>query len=215
MRRSRTRTLAGVAATALPGLVVFALAARARADEGEFRLALGGGATIALEHAGGVEGSPGAGWTARGRFAYGLSNTVEIGALMSYGVAANLRFTNARIDGQGGTLFADLATLALGPEVRVTPGVALGRAFARTGPYVAARVGAALAMKTSQELLDAESLLVLTPGDDLSVRPFAAGAVGVEHRFGDHAFFSAELAYVVMPDGGRVEATGEFAWSWY
>ena len=108
-----------------------------------------------------------------------------------------------------------MTTINLGAELRWTPGVGLARAFERTSPYVAARAGAALVMRTSQQLFTEGGLLILAASDDRHLTPFAEAALGVEHRFGDHLFFAAELAASLYVDERSFGVTAEAAWAWY
>ena len=198
-------------------LVLAALAslpAVGHADQGEWRIAVGGGVTVLDANVGGASGS-GVAYEARGRLAYGLSNTVEVGLVGSYVHASDLAFDGASIEGQTGTLFADVSTFTVGAELRWTPGVGLAQALERTGPFVAARAGAALVSRTSQQLFTGSSLLILDANDDLHITPFAGAALGVEHRFSDHFFLAAELAASFGVDAREVGLIAEAAWAWY
>jgi hypothetical protein len=119
------------------------------------------------------------------------------------------------VESQAGKLFADVSTFSMGAEVRWTPGLGLARAFERTGPYVAARAGAALLVRTSQQLFTASGLLILDANDDRRIAAFAGAALGVEHRFGDHFFLAAELAACLGVDERELGLTAEAAWVWY
>jgi len=195
-------------------LGVALLPALARADEREWRVGIGGGGTVVNARAGGADGT-GIGFGARGRLGYGLSDTIELGLVAGYARASDIAFEAATLEGQTGTLFADVSTFTLGAELRWTPGLGLSRAFGRTGPYIAARAGAALALRTSQQVFTATNLLLLDAQDDLRLAAFAGGALGLEHRFGDHFFLAAELAASFGGDLRSFSVTGEAAWAWY
>ena len=198
-------------------LVVVALAlvpALARADQAEWRIGAGGGVTVIDARAGGVGGT-GVGYAARGRLAYGLSNIVELGLVGGYAHASDLEFDSTMLKNQTETLYADVSTFSFGTEVRWTPGVGLARAFERTGPYVAARAGGALVMRTSQQLFTEGGLLIVAPSADLHFAPFAGAGLGVERRFGDHLFLAAELAAWFCVDAREFGLTAEAAWAWY
>jgi hypothetical protein len=62
-------------------------------------------------------------------------------------------------------------------KLRWTQGVRFARAFERTGPYLTGRAGAALALRTSQQVFTAASLLLLDADADIRITPFAGGAV--------------------------------------
>jgi len=196
----------------LVGLVL--LQAVARADEREWRVGIGGGGTVVNARAGGVDGT-GIGFGARGRLGYGLSDTIELGLVAGYARASDIAFDSATLEGQTGKLFADVSTFTFGAELRWTPGLGFARAFERTGPYMSARAGGALALRTSQQLFTATNLLLLDARDDLHISAFAGGALGVEHRFGDHFFLAAELAASTSVDERSLAFTAEAAWAWY
>jgi hypothetical protein len=185
-----------------------------RADEGEWRIGLAAGAAVTSVRAGGVDGA-GAGLGARARVGRGLSNTIELGLFGGYAHAANVELDGATLEGQIGTLFADVSVVMLGVELRYTPGVGLTRAFERTGPYLAARAGGALVLRTSQQLFTAAGLLVLDRGDDLDLAVLAGGALGIEHRFGDHLFVGAEVGASLGVASRSLGFTVEAAWAWY
>ena len=187
---------------------------RASADEGEWRLGIGGGALVTTVDVGGATGT-GAGYEVRGRLGHGLSNTLELGVAFGYAHASDVRFGAAAILGQVGTLFLDRMAIALGVELRFTPGVGWARAFARTGPYVALRAGGVVDVRTSQALFTAAGLLLASEADDVRVSPSAGGAIGVEHRFGDHVFVAVEAASDLSPAARLFALTGEIAWTWY
>ena len=201
-----------VMSVALSGVV--SLSGIARGDGGEWRIGAGGGVTVMDARAGGAGGT-GVGYGAHGRLGYGLSNTFELGLVGGYSHASDISFEGAALEGQSGKLFADLSTASIGAELRWTPGVWLARAFERTGPYIAARAGASLVIRTSQQLFTESSLLLVAPSDDLHLAPFAGAALGVEHRLGDHLFVAAELGGVATPESRDVALTLEVAWSWY
>jgi len=185
-----------------------------RADEGEWRIGLGGGAAVTSVRAGGVDGA-GAGLGARARVGRGLSNTIELGLASGYAHATNVELDGARLEGQAGTLFADVSTVTLEVELRYTPGLGLARAFERTGPYAALRAGGALVLRTSQQLFTAAGLLVLAPGDERDLAALAGGALGIEHRFGDHLFVAGEAAASLGVASRSLGFTVEAAWAWY
>jgi hypothetical protein len=185
-----------------------------RGDICEWRIGAGVGLTVMDARAGGASGT-GVGYAARGRLAYGLLNTLEVGLVGDYAHASNIAFDEAAVEGQTGRLFADLSTASIGAELRWTPGLGLARAFERTGPYIAARAGGALVMRTSQQLFTEGGLLLLDPKDVLHLTPFAAAALGVEHRFGDHLFLGGELAVSLGVDERILALTAEATWAWY
>lgn len=195
-------------------LVLALLPALAAADESEWRVGIGGGGTLVNARAGGAEGTK-LGFAARTRLGYGLSETIELGLVSGYVRASDIRFDEATLEKQAGTLFADISTFSLGAEVRWTPGLGLARAFERTGPYIAARAGAGLALRTSQQVFTETNLLLLDAGDDLHVAAFAGTALGVEHRFGDHFFVATELEAAVGVEHRSLSLTMEAAWAWY
>ncbi|SRR6266567_7591851 len=201
-----------VRSVALFGVV--SLCGIARGDEGEWRIGAGGGGAVANARLGGASGT-GVGYVARGRVCYGVPNTFELGLVGSYSHASDIAFDGAALDGQTGNLFADLSEVSVGAEVRWTPGLGLARAFERTSPYVAARAGAALLMRTSQQLLTESGQLLLEPKDDLHLAPFVGAALGVEHRFGDHFFVAGEISVSLGGDVRLVGLTGDAAWAWY
>lgn len=196
-------------------ILAFALLpAVAGADESEWRAGIGGGGTVVNARAGGAEGS-GPGFGARVRLAYAISDMIELGLLAGYTRVADIAFDSATLDGQTGRLFANLSTFTLAAELRWTPGIALARAFERTGPYVAVRAGATLALRTSQQVFTSTSLLLVDAGDDLHIVPVAGGALGVEHRFGDRFFLAAELSAGLGATVRSFSLTAEAAWAWY
>jgi hypothetical protein len=186
----------------------------ARGDKGEWRVAAGGGLTLMAVRVGGASGT-GAGYDARARLAYGLSNMLEVGLVGGYTHASDTSFDEAALEGQTGKLFADLSTIVLGAELRWTSGLGLARAFERTSPYVAARAGGAVVLHTSQQLFTESGLLLLQPKDDWHFGPFAGVALGVEHRFGDHIFLAGEFAASVVGTDRLFGLNAEAAWSWY
>lgn len=190
------------------------LPALARADEREWRAGVGGGGTVVSARAGGADGT-GLGFGARARLGYGLSDTIELSMVAAYLRASDIAFSAATLGGQTGNLFADVSTFTVGAELRWTPGVGFARAFERTGPYLAGRAGASVVLRTSQQVFTASSLLLLDADDDLRIAPFTDGAVGVEHRFGDHFFIAAELEAFVCFEQRSVAITVEAAWAWY
>ena len=197
---------------ALPALI--AVPNLARGDTGEWRIGVGGGGTVMNARAGGADGT-GIGYQAHGRLGYGLSNTFELGLVAAYAHASDLQFDSAMVESQAGKLFADVSAFSVGAEVRWTPGLGLARAFERTGPYLAARAGAALLVRTSQQLFTGSGLLILAPADDLRLIPFAAAAIGVEHRFGDHLFLPGEFTASLVGDVRLMGLTAEAGWAWY
>src|SRR4051812_10223834 len=102
---------------AIPGLV--------RADTGEWRVGAGGGGTLVSAGVGGGTGT-GLGLEAHARLGYSLANPIEIGLVGSYAHASDVAFASG-LDAQGGTLFADLTTIALAADLRWTPGIGLAR----------------------------------------------------------------------------------------
>jgi hypothetical protein len=77
------------------------------------------------------------------------------------------------------------------------------------------RAGAALVVRTSQQVFASGNLLLLEPPDDLQAVPIASVALGVEHRFGDHILLAGELAMSVTVDEGLLALTAEVVWAWY
>lgn len=195
-----------------PGLVL--LAATAGADQSEWRLGVAGGAVLTSATLADARGD-GLGFAVQGRMGYGLLDSFDLGGIVSYTSVSDVRFEHASMLGQAGTLYANLATFALGAELRFAPGVGLARAFSRTGPYLAVRGGAAVLVMSGQQLFGPSNLLILDVDDGLDVRPFCGAAVGVEHRFGDHLFVAGELAATFMAGARRFDSTLELAWSWY
>jgi hypothetical protein len=208
-----TRAATFVAALG-PGLVLWAVSVTAGADQSEWRLGVAGGAVLTTATLAAAPGT-GLGFGVRGRIGYGLSDSVELGGIVSYTDAEDICFEHAAMLGQAGTLYANLSTIAAGAELRWTPGVGVARAFARTGPYLAARGGATLVITSGQQLFAPNNLLILDADDALDVRAFGAAAIGLEHRFGDHLFVAAEIAATFMADARRIDSTFELAWSWY
>jgi hypothetical protein len=190
------------------------LASRVWADKGEWRVGAGGGLTLMDARVGGVSGT-GAGYDARARLAYGLSNTLDVGLVGGYAYASDISFEEAALGGQTGKLFADLSTIVLGAEMRWTLGLGLSRAFERTSPYLAARAGGALFVHTSQQVFTATNLVLLKAGDDLHIEAFAGAALGIEHRFGDHFFVAVELGASFSVDQRSFGLGAEAAWAWY
>ena len=195
-------------------VMLAALPAPARADQAEWRIGAGGGGTVVNARTGGADGT-GIGYEAHGRLGHGVSNTLELGLIGGYTHAPDLAFASASVGGQTGTLFADMSTVTISVEFRWTPGLGLARAFERTSPYVAARAGAALLVRTSQQLFTETGLLILAPADDLRLIPFAAAAIGVEHRFGDHLFLPGEFTASLVGDVRLMGLTAEAGWAWY
>lgn len=196
---------------ALPLLL---LAGLAHADDGEWRIGAGGGGTAVNARAGGADGA-GIGYEAHGRVGYGVSNTIELGLVGSYASVSNVPFDDAALAGQTGKLFADLSMAELLAEVRWIPGVGLTRAFERTSPFLAARAGAALLVRTSQELLAPGNLLLVVPEDEIDMDPVVGGAIGVERRLGDHLFVAAELGAMWTSGATLFNFTAEATWAWY
>jgi hypothetical protein len=188
--------------------------ALARADREEWRIGAGGGAMVVEAHVGGADGT-GLGYEAHARLGYGLSNTFELGLVGGYAHAADVEVDGATLEGQTGQLFTNLSTVSLAVELRWTPGIGVVRAFERTGPYLTARTGGALVVRTSQQLFTATGLLLLDQADDLRFTVLAGGAVGIEHRFGDHLFVAGELSVSVGHDQRLFAMTAEAAWAWY
>jgi hypothetical protein len=195
-------------------LSLFLFAGLAHADEAEWRVGAGGGGAVVNVRAGGTDGT-GIGYQAHGRVGYGLSNTFELGFVGMYASVSNVPFDGAALAGQTGRLFADVSTAELLAEVRWRPGVALAGAFERTSPFLAARTGVALVMRTSQELLAPGNLLLVAPQDEIELAAVAGGAFGVEHRFGDHLFVSAELGAERLGDATLIDVTAEAAWAFF
>jgi hypothetical protein len=121
----------------------------------------------------------------------------------------------ATLDGQAGTLYADLTVFTLGAELRWTPGVGLARLFERTSPYVAARAGLTVILHTSQQLFTGSGLLLAQPDNNAHLAPFAGAGIGVAHRLGDHFFLSGEVAVSVTDNQRVFAAIAEAAWAWY
>jgi hypothetical protein len=136
-----TKLIAGLVAT------VAVVPALGWADQSEWRIGAGGGAIVVDARIGGADGI-GIGYEARARLGYGLSNTFELGLVGGYAHAADVAVNGATLEGQTGNLFTNLSTVSLAAELRWTPGVGLARAFERTGPYLAARAGGALVVRT-------------------------------------------------------------------
>src|SRR5262244_1846692 len=127
--RMGTRTMVGALALASSLLA----ASIANADKDEWRLGGGGVITLTTASVGGADGT-GLGFDVHGRVARSITNALELGLMASYGEATDVAFAGATLEGQTGTLFADLRTASVAVELRFTPGVALARAFERTGP---------------------------------------------------------------------------------
>lgn len=195
----------------IPLLLVAGLA---HADDGEWRIAAGGGGSVTTASAGGAEGT-GMGFEAHGRVGRGITNAVELGVAASYSDATDVAFAGATLDRQIGTLYADVHTVSLGIELRLTPGVALARAFERTGPYLAVRAGGAFGVRTNQQIFTGANLLLAAPPDTVELGIFVRGALGVEHRFGDHLFVSAELGATRTSGATLFDFTAEATWAWY
>ena len=186
----------------------------ARADQGEWRIGAAGGAMVVDARVGGANGT-GIGFEACGRLGYGLSNTFELGLVGGYAHAADVEVDGATVDGQTGKLFANVSTVSLAVELRWAPGVGLARAFERTAPYLAGRGGGALVVGTSQQLFMESSLLLASPTDDVHLRAFIGGALGIEHRLGDHFFLAVELAAATTGEARTFDVTAEVSWAWY
>jgi hypothetical protein len=203
-----TKLIAGLVA------MVAVVPALGWADQSEWRIGAGGGAAVMQVQLGGAEGV-GLGYAAQGRLDYGLSNVLELGVVGSYAHASDIEVDGRAVGGETGTLYADVSTFALGIEARWTPGLSVARAFERTSPYLAARAGAAFGLRTNQELFTPKSLLLSAPADDVSLTPWAGGALGVEHRFGDRLFLGGEVAVVLGGDDHLLELGAEASWAWY
>jgi len=189
-------------------------ASRALSDEGEWRVAAGGGAVVTKASVGGADGTA-FGFEAHGRVARGLTNAVDLGLTASYAEGTDVAFAGATLGGQTGTLYSDLRMVSLGLDLRLAPGVALARAFERTGPYLAVRASGALSVRTSQEILSRANLLLTAPPDALGLGLVVGGALGLERRFGDHFVVALELGASVGADARRLALTSEVAWAWY
>lgn len=195
-------------------VLIVALPRVVHADQSEWRIGIGGGGIVPTAAVGEADGT-GIGFGARARVAYGVSDTIELGVVAGYARASDLEFESATIENQTGTLFADLSEIIVGAELRWTPGVGLARAFERTGPYVAARAGGMLILRTSQQLFSGTDLLLVSPSDNLRLTAFGGAALGIEHRFGDHLFLAAELSGCLADDERSFGLIAEAAWAWY
>jgi hypothetical protein len=140
---------------------------------------------------------------------------VELGLVGTYAHATDVSFSAATLDGQSGTLFADLSMATFGAELRWTPGLTLARAFERTGPYLAARAGGALVVRTSQQIFTPGSLILAEPRGSYEIEPFASLGVGVEHRFGDQLFVDCDIAVSYSRNERSVTVDAGISWTWY
>jgi hypothetical protein len=195
-------------------LALLLAAPAARADHSEWQLAVGAGAAVVDTAAAETSGT-GVGFDVATRFAWGLTNSLDLGLAVSYSRVANVRFAGAVHDGQAGTLFADVVGAGLLAELRWTLGVGVARAFDRTRSYFAARAGGELVVLSAQELRGAGGKTVVTPDATARLTFVAGGAAGVEHRFGDRLIVALELNVLVGPKDRRGGLALELGWRGY
>lgn len=201
-------------------IVLLTTPSPARADRDERRLRCAAAAGLAHLAAFTSDATaPVAGLTVSG--AHGWTNRLDVGALTSLHAGPAVALRKAALAGQPGKLIVDLLALEVAVELRGRLGVRDARAFARTHPFVAVRVGV-LARWLVRPLLvdDATGLAVFAGGDapagDLTVRPLVGLTLGVEHRFGRAFFLGATVTTTWA--GAAYAAVGvgiEVGWGWY
>ena len=191
-------------------------AGQAGADEREWRLSVAGVVSDAMatnESAHGSGINPGA----RLRFGYGLRNWLEVGGTVGFVWAPALVFPGTMIQGQPGSLHADIVAVELAGSVRLVADFPFARSFfARNRPFVDLRGGLLLEIMRSPKLLDANNDIVLDLSQSVMPLPFVGVTVGIEHRFAGSWIAGVSFDYAYA--GHQYQSLGanlELSWLTY
>jgi hypothetical protein len=186
----------------------------AHADTDEWRLEAAG--TLASErvHAAAAEGQA-TGVGGQLVVSRGLTNSIDALATLSLHRAQAVPFTDAKVQGQTGTLYADSMGATAGVGARLSLGVETARVFERLHPFVAVAGGLLLRALTGQELVNPRNMVLVESGDDYAVLPYLEAAVGLERRFGDHWFVVASADLTLASDFTALGGSLGLGWSFY
>lgn len=195
-------------------VLLAALPAAARADQGEWRLGVAAsGIAATLDESSSSASALVPGGLAR--LTFGVTNALELGGRLDFRYASAVEFDGASVDGDDGRLVSSFLAPALAADARWVAGVDLSPRLWRTHPTLGARLGLLGVRYSSRMVLDERQRLVDRYDSTLDVRLFAGLDAGVEHRFGKTFVGGVALSADVARGYRALGLNVEMSWLWY
>lgn len=194
--------------------VLLCTSTAAAGDEDERRLGVAAGASLVELDAFDTSGQTEAGQIAVS-FSWGVTDWLDVGPDLRYGLRPNLVLPRARVGGGGGDgfeLYANLHTVELAAHARFLLDVG---PFVKVQPLLAIRAGGALRLLTNPELFAPDGSLAARASGTTSWSPTVGGELGVVWRASQGMRLGALATASVAADQRTLGVHLEVSWFSY